>query len=380
MAEVSTYRWSALPRVHRDAVTAGALAARLFPAFRRDALATVLAEAGDELGVRGLRSGRATTRMHHGPTFHPRLGDAIVLALHLPDHREPAMFAIDAPLGESLVAAILAGAELDRVASPLDDWSFGVLAFAVSRLLAAASARVELPKLVVSLERPSVEWLRERMAGPSTVVEVAVEMGSASAAGWVRFFATRTFVEPLVSAPRPVDSAHLGASATLPLGPSVSVGRQRLTDDEWDSLRPGDVVLLAEHVVKDIDADDFDDRAGRIWFAPDGFIKADIERDGARWKVTVRDLKWHEGGVPMNDDTQTTQLLTHTNVSVEAVIGRLELDLETVARMTPGQVFTVDRSVGDPLDVVANGRIVARAELVDVEGRLGMRILSLEPR
>ena len=80
------------------------------------------------------------------------------------------------------------------------------------------------------------------------------------------------------------------------------------------------------------------------------------------------------------DSTGTTQLLGETTVAVEIVVGRARLTLDDLARMVPGQILSLDRAVGDPVDVVAHGTTVARAELVDVEGRLGVRLLSMEPR
>ena len=42
-----------------------------------------------------------------------------------------------------------------------------------------------------------------------------------------------------------------------------------------------------------------------------------------------------------------------------------------------GQVVDLNRVAGEPVEMSVNGKVVARGELVEVEGHLGVRILSL---
>jgi flagellar motor switch/type III secretory pathway protein FliN len=42
-----------------------------------------------------------------------------------------------------------------------------------------------------------------------------------------------------------------------------------------------------------------------------------------------------------------------------------------------GHVFDLNRVAGEPLDLSVNGKVVARGELVEIDGNLGIRILSL---
>lgn len=42
-----------------------------------------------------------------------------------------------------------------------------------------------------------------------------------------------------------------------------------------------------------------------------------------------------------------------------------------------GHVFDLQRSAAELLDLSVNGRVVARGELVEVDGNLGIRVISL---
>src|SRR5262249_46105256 len=75
------------------------------------------------------------------------------------------------------------------------------------------------------------------------------------------------------------------------------------------------------------------------------------------------------------------RLLFDVGVDVAAVVGVRELKLEEVMAIQPGTIIALDKSAGEPIELYVNGKPIARAEIVVVDGRLGARILeSLTPR
>ena len=63
------------------------------------------------------------------------------------------------------------------------------------------------------------------------------------------------------------------------------------------------------------------------------------------------------------------------NMTVE--LGRVPITAEEVVSLKAGQVIDLGRVPGEPLDLSVGGKIVARGELVEIEGNLGVRVLSL---
>lgn len=60
--------------------------------------------------------------------------------------------------------------------------------------------------------------------------------------------------------------------------------------------------------------------------------------------------------------------------------GHADLTPEEVEGLEPGSMIPLDRKHGEPVEIVANAVTVARGELVEVGGRMAVRVLSLENR
>ncbi len=69
--------------------------------------------------------------------------------------------------------------------------------------------------------------------------------------------------------------------------------------------------------------------------------------------------------------------LMDMDLSVSISLGRAELALQDVLRLTTGSIIELNRSVGDAVDVVVNDRVVARGEVVVVNGSYGVRVQEL---
>lgn len=59
-------------------------------------------------------------------------------------------------------------------------------------------------------------------------------------------------------------------------------------------------------------------------------------------------------------------------ISIE--LGRTEVLIEDLLKLREGSVVALDKLAGDPVDIVANGRLVGRGELLVVDGKFGVRL------
>lgn len=71
-------------------------------------------------------------------------------------------------------------------------------------------------------------------------------------------------------------------------------------------------------------------------------------------------------------------LLMDVGVELSAVVGRRELTLEQILGIQAGTVIDLERGAGEPVELMVNGRPIARAEIVVVKNRLGARVVSME--
>ncbi len=58
-------------------------------------------------------------------------------------------------------------------------------------------------------------------------------------------------------------------------------------------------------------------------------------------------------------------------------VGRRSMTMGELIDLMPGTVVELDRPAGDQLDILANGKLVARGEAVVVGDRYGIRILEI---
>lgn len=79
----------------------------------------------------------------------------------------------------------------------------------------------------------------------------------------------------------------------------------------------------------------------------------------------------------MNELTLSTQDLVPTEAPVSIELGSAPLDVDSMKQLDIGSLVTLDRQVNDPVDVLVEGRLVARGELIVVEDELAVRIVEL---
>jgi flagellar motor switch protein FliN/FliY len=59
------------------------------------------------------------------------------------------------------------------------------------------------------------------------------------------------------------------------------------------------------------------------------------------------------------------------------VIGKRTVRIGDILRLGPGSVLELDKASGEPLDIYANGRLIARGEAVVVGERYGVRLTEV---
>lgn len=76
------------------------------------------------------------------------------------------------------------------------------------------------------------------------------------------------------------------------------------------------------------------------------------------------------GGASQTVRGEMTQNLTavlQIPVAVKAVLGSATVPIATLMKMRRGTVLALDRRVGEPIELMVNGRVVARGEVVVLE-------------
>lgn len=79
-------------------------------------------------------------------------------------------------------------------------------------------------------------------------------------------------------------------------------------------------------------------------------------------------------------NSKTFKLLLDVALPVSISFGKTELALKDVLKLTTGSIVELNRAVTEPVDLIVNNCIIARGEVVVVDGNYGVRIHHIASR
>lgn len=86
--------------------------------------------------------------------------------------------------------------------------------------------------------------------------------------------------------------------------------------------------------------------------------------------------------VPMADDDQgmpgrNYRLLADIPLRLSVEVGSTALRLSELLDLSEGSIVELDRQAHELLDIMVNGTLIARGEVVTVNGRFGVRVVDV---
>lgn len=145
--------------------------------------------------------------------------------------------------------------------------------------------------------------------------------------------------------------------------PRFEVGYSVVTTRELNTLACGDVILLEP-------TDFLHRRQLRMRVPPHLNIYLKLEKGRAMVEDIRQDNEFEETqGDPINID--------ELNVTLTFDVGSQQLSLSELKKLRKGYIFEVGRPLSQLVTIRANGQRIGTAELVEIDDRVGMRIVSL---
>ncbi len=86
------------------------------------------------------------------------------------------------------------------------------------------------------------------------------------------------------------------------------------------------------------------------------------------------------GAFEETDSNRTLDLLLDVELPVSVSFGRARVALKDVLKLTSGSIVELNRTVSDPVEVIVNNCVIARGEVVVVDGNYGIRIQEILSR
>jgi len=78
--------------------------------------------------------------------------------------------------------------------------------------------------------------------------------------------------------------------------------------------------------------------------------------------------------------SRTFDLLLDVEMPVSVSFGRARVPLKDVLKLTTGSIVELNRSIVEPVEIIVNNCVIARGEVVVVEGNFGVRIQQVVSR
>ncbi|MGM0556592.1 MAG: FliM/FliN family flagellar motor switch protein [Myxococcota bacterium] len=327
-------------------------------------------------------------RVGRGEELPDDVGAAFVTEFWLPPDPEVGVMLIDMNVVEHWLETLLDDEPpRERRLSPLTPRDFGLATFVLLHAVDSLK-QAGFPPVVLSSEPPARAETLSSVREVERVAEVVFGATSERSAGLIRLFLPLGMVQSLESFSRASGRAGRRLQRLVASNPDTkiplraSLGFTWLTPSELDYLEDGDVVFPTAHAL-DVDGVAPGESAVVLGSEDDpgvGWTGTVRPSESGVWQLQVQrytQLQEREMSHDMVEEDQT-EMIERASVRVEFSFGDVMLPLSELAELKPGYVLETDRDVGDGVDILASGRKVASGELVSIEGKLGVRVVSVD--
>jgi flagellar motor switch/type III secretory pathway protein FliN len=302
-----------------------------------------------ELGIEGVRLG--AIGVIGGRQLDGRLADPSAAVVRIRGRWGSGFVVVPGMVVRAIAQIVMGGPDELGAPRPLTVVERGVAVVAVAAV--AVDAGIEVAVEGCELGGPQVP---AEVGGEAAVVDVELVGVIPGAAAVVLPVAAvlavpRLGIEELVEA----SPAGLAAEVRVP----VVVARAAIGREDLGGLRVRDIVVAARVGARTLVLLPIVRGAATAALAPSG------------GRVTVL--------TPYQRDPMDETLADDASLDVAVAVGDLRLSVRALLELSPGQVLELGKPLGSQVELRVGSRVVARGELVDVDGGVGVRVLAIEP-
>lgn len=111
-----------------------------------------------------------------------------------------------------------------------------------------------------------------------------------------------------------------------------------------------------------------------------GLVAFPMTADGtvhAVLAIAVEDKADAKPGAATGGPRAAYDLLLDVEMDVTAELGRTRMTVRSLLELEPGSIVELDRMAGSPVDLLVNGRLIARGEVVVVDEEFALRLTEI---
>ncbi len=424
------YQFSSLPRITREEAMAMNLLTKQIGFVADSALQSSLAQTCKTLADSDL----TFTLSHLGFVFSQQLkqqtaSESVCLIFSCGQDPHLGVLQIDLSLAKKMIYAAL-GSEATSTPEnyPLTEIELGILTFFVVRLLSVAQEILTGP-FISSIQMLSLgdqdAVLLELENTNARYLSITLQSQFKEAVGLVQLFLpTVSLADNLLqlkNAPAPQPTV-LDRIATVKLQIIANVGQVTLMATDMASLEVDDIIVLegqqvhlkptglAGPIMCQLGEEEFATFWGTLLLTKNGRYAISLTHITFVANASSKEILMTKPAPPQepatspepsHDDDEATvvnapalapvvqdavkpaeindtdDLLQTIKTPLVVELGRASFSLLEIAQMKPGTIIELSRMPSEPVDLVVSGKSIGKGELLDIEGELGVRVLSL---
>jgi flagellar motor switch protein FliM len=298
---------------------------------------------------------------------------------------ETAVLAIETNVARWMVQKIITG----QKETPLTPWTeieTGLLEYLAAKVLATVNTFLQDSRLVLQSVEKEESTFQDWFEKNPSLVELNFE--TESEIGMVYSFLylpiSRLNTPPAASGIEFLKKAEWMRKMTYLF--SAQLGITYLPADQVGLLEAGDILLLDRTQVKIADGVPIGKAEIHSNFLRRGVIGVLVGwKDEETCTLTIESL-YQEGLKSMTDATKKPEegqeessesVLASVEIPIVVELARLKYTLDELAATREGQIIEVKKAQPDLVDLSVDGKIIASGKLVDIDGKLGVRILKI---
>jgi type III secretion system YscQ/HrcQ family protein len=310
-------------------------------------------------------------------------------------HQPRLFIEVELALAHAAVDVLLGGTGEPIPFRSLTDIENGVVAFVLLEALRAMAPSINpsLPRLRLEGLLRGIEEAVHQLEGEAYAGIVQLRCRVGAHAGLVRIVLPASMLELTAASARRARPGGLRAPlALLSTWLRAEIGRVELRAADLAALAPGDVVVT-DGLSFRCDRREGGSAELRVGMGQAGWMDADVALDGDTYAATITSFHFdtpraREQSTDPPDRTvpeemnmgesrrEGAELLSDIMLQIVIELARVPITADQVVGLHVGQVLELHRGPGAPVALSANGKVIAQGELVEVEGQLGVRILS----
>lgn len=103
-----------------------------------------------------------------------------------------------------------------------------------------------------------------------------------------------------------------------------------------------------------------------------------VRDTGTETRVTVKPVQFQsfeEEQVPAA--SASIDLILDVPLEITVELGRTNKTIKEILEISPGTIIELDKMSGEPMDILVNGKLVAKGEVVVIDENFGVRITEI---